>query len=58
MSGNALIKAFPFIDGAVGEASEFDLVLAVQGEPLFDETGTTTQAAAATRSTPDTQPSS
>jgi len=36
MSGTCLVKAFPFIDGAIGEASEFDLVLAVQGVPTFD----------------------
>jgi hypothetical protein len=35
MSGNVTVKAFPFIDAAVGEASEFDLVLAVQGDPDF-----------------------
>jgi hypothetical protein len=35
MSGNALLKALPFISAAPGEASEVDLVLAVQGEPDF-----------------------
>lgn len=35
MSGNCLVKAFPFISAAPGEASEVDLVLAVQGAPLF-----------------------
>jgi hypothetical protein len=48
MSGDALIKAFPFLDGAVGEASEFDLVLAVQGEPTFDDGGVMTAAASTT----------
>lgn len=33
MSGNAIVKGFPFLSGAVGEASEFDLELAVQGAP-------------------------
>lgn len=35
MTGSAIVKAFPFLDAAVGEASEFDLVLAVQGPPQF-----------------------
>ncbi len=35
MTGNALVKAFPFLSGAVGEASEVDFVLAVQGAPAF-----------------------
>lgn len=35
MFGVATVKAFPFIDGAIGEASEFDVVLAVQGAPSF-----------------------
>jgi hypothetical protein len=47
MSGNALVKAFPFVDGVVGESSAFDLVLAVQGEPVFDTTGALTQTASA-----------
>jgi hypothetical protein len=51
MSGKCIVKAFPFLDGAVGEASSFDLVLAVQGEPLFDETGTMTQAASGSTGT-------
>lgn len=37
MSGNALVKAFPFLSGAVNEPSEFDLELAVQGLPTFTE---------------------
>ena len=37
MSGKVIVKAFAFLDAAVGEASEFDLVLAVQGEPAFDD---------------------
>src|SRR5262245_6299457 len=43
MSGTVLVKAFPFISAAPGEASEVDLVLAVQGQPAF---GTTAPAAA------------
>jgi hypothetical protein len=35
MSGNVLVKAFPFISAAPGEASEVDLELAVQGAPVF-----------------------
>ena len=35
MSGTALVKAFPFLSGAVNEPSEFDLELAVQGAPVF-----------------------
>jgi hypothetical protein len=35
MSGTALVKAFPFISAAPGEASEVDIVLAVQGDPDF-----------------------
>ena len=38
MTGNALVKAFPFVSGAVGEASEVDFVLAVQGAPTWVET--------------------
>jgi hypothetical protein len=38
MRGNASVKGFPFLDGAVGEASEFDLELAVQGVPTFSTT--------------------
>lgn len=33
MTGTCLVKGFPFLSGAVGEASEFDLELAVQGAP-------------------------
>lgn len=45
MSGVVLVKAFPFIDAAVGEASEFDVVLAVQGDPVFGITAPVTAAA-------------
>jgi hypothetical protein len=38
MSGNAYVTGFPFLSAAVGEASEFDFVLAVQGAPEFLET--------------------
>jgi hypothetical protein len=47
MSGNAYVTGFPFLSAAVGEASEFDFVLAVQGEPEFLETPPTTQTARA-----------
>jgi hypothetical protein len=33
MTGTCLVRAFPFLSGAVNEPSEFDLELAVQGEP-------------------------
>lgn len=36
MSGSVTVKAFPFVDAAVGEASEFDVVLAVQGDPVWE----------------------
>lgn len=38
MSGTAYVKGFPFLGGAVGETSEFDLELAVQGVPVFTVT--------------------
>jgi hypothetical protein len=41
MSGLALVKALPFISAAPGEASEVDLVLAVQGDPTFGVTAPT-----------------
>jgi hypothetical protein len=36
MWGQARVKVFSFLDANVGEASDFDLVLAVQGQPSFD----------------------
>lgn len=39
MSGTARVKAFPFLSGAVNEAADFDLELAVQGMPVWSETG-------------------
>ena len=38
MSGMAMVKAFPFISATPGSASEVDIVLAVQGEPVFGDT--------------------
>jgi hypothetical protein len=38
MTGTAYIPEFAYIQAPVGEASEFDFVLAVQGEPDFIET--------------------
>lgn len=38
MSGTAFIPEFAYLTGAVGEASEFDFVLAVQGDPDFLDT--------------------
>jgi hypothetical protein len=38
MSGSCYLAGFAYLSAAVGEASEFDLVLAVQGEPDFLET--------------------
>lgn len=35
MTGTAYVKAFPFLSAAVGEASDFDFVLDVQGVPTF-----------------------
>jgi hypothetical protein len=35
MSGTAYVTGFAYLSAAVGEASEFDLVLAVQGDPDF-----------------------
>jgi hypothetical protein len=35
MEGTAYITGFAYLNAAVGEASEFDLVLAVQGDPTF-----------------------
>lgn len=51
MSGTAVVKHLPFIDAAPGEASEVDLVLAVQGEPDFGITTPTGLAAE-----PETEP--
>jgi hypothetical protein len=47
MSGTCLVKAFPFLSGAVNEPSEFDLELAVQGDPVFDIVAPTMAAAEA-----------
>lgn len=41
MYGNAYIPEFAYLQAAVGEASEFDFVLAVQGVPQFLETAPT-----------------
>jgi hypothetical protein len=41
MWGTARVKVFSFLDANVGEASSFDLVLAVQGQPHFDPPDTT-----------------
>lgn len=46
MSGTALVRAFPFLSGAVNEPSEFDLELAVQGDPVFGIVAPTGAAAA------------
>lgn len=45
MSGTVLLKQLPFIDGAPGEASEIDLELAVQGDPVFGIVAPTGMAA-------------
>lgn len=53
MSGECIVKPFAFLSAAVGETSDFDLVLAVQGIPVFDETpGATGLAAPAPSSAP------
>ena len=46
MSGTALVKQLPFIDGAPGEASEVDLELSVIGAPVFGIVAPTEAAAA------------
>lgn len=51
MSGTAMVKAFPFLSGAVNEPSEFDLELAVQGEPTFGIVAPAVDAAAAVEAT-------
>jgi hypothetical protein len=40
LSGDALVKAFDWMTAAVGETSDFDLVLAVQGQPTETPPGT------------------
>jgi len=47
MSGECIVKPFAFLSAAVGESSDFDLVLAVQGIPAFDEAGPLTARAGA-----------
>lgn len=52
MTGNCIVKAFPFYTGAPGEPVSFDVELAVQGTPtwvlaLAEEAGTTAKKAAA-----------
>jgi hypothetical protein len=55
MSGTCVVKQLPFIDAAPGEASEIDLVLAVQGDPDFGIVDPTVTAATAP-ATAGTQP--
>src|SRR5262245_60063679 len=54
MSGWAILKAFAFLSAAVGEASDFDVVLGVQGLPTWDPApgGTVVTATGATAGTP------
>jgi hypothetical protein len=52
MSGTAMVKAFPFLSGAVAEPSEFDLELAVQGAPTFGIVAPTIAAGAETELEP------
>lgn len=47
MSGNAVVKSFPFLSGDVSDASDVDVVLAVQGEPTFGETAPAAEGAEA-----------
>lgn len=54
--GVALVKAFSFVSGSVGEASEFDLVLAGQGIPTSSVTPAAAQAQAAPEPEPEPQP--
>lgn len=50
LSARALVKAFKYLDAAVGETSEFDLDLAIQGIPDFLETPPVATVAASTSS--------
>lgn len=53
MSGTAMVKQLPFADAAPGEASEVDLELAVQGDPVFGivaPTGTETSSSSSSSS--------
>lgn len=38
MTGQVYVPIMPFIDSGVGEASEIDVELAIQGEPDYDTT--------------------
>jgi hypothetical protein len=40
MRGTCRVKAFPFLSAAIGEGSDFELVLAVSGPVTFATTGT------------------
>jgi hypothetical protein len=55
MSGDVLLKYLPFIDAAPGEASEVDLEMAVQGQPVFGITSPV-MAASAAAPAPEPQP--
>jgi hypothetical protein len=39
MSGTAILKAIPFMSGAPNEIVDFDIELAIQGEPAYNSTG-------------------
>lgn len=50
MSGNAIVKAFPFLSGDVSDASDVDVVLAVQGQPTFGTTAPASEGEGVTAS--------
>lgn len=53
MTGNALVKAFQFLNGGVNGPSEIDIVLKVQGTPTWLTTGgTPLRATSSTAGTP------
>lgn len=45
MTGRAMVKAFPFLTGEQGDASEVDVEFSVQGEPEFLDTAPAARAA-------------
>lgn len=56
LSARALVKAFTYLDAAVGETSEFDLELAIQGIPEFLETPPVVTAAASSSTSTSSSP--
>jgi len=56
MQGLAFIPEFAYLTAAVGEASEFDFVLAVQGDPEFIDTPPVAAMAASAQAAKADQP--